>query len=128
MLASWLLIATTPPPTPHGTLPERVQSVLGLVVFTIIAWVIGRVRGARARVPMRTIAWGFVLQFAFGAIVLFAPTVLEAVQLAIQKLLDFSNAGAEMVFGPNLVHGVAPATADAAGKTTVVGWTQIGFV
>jgi CNT family concentrative nucleoside transporter len=128
MLASYLVIAATPPPTPHGTLPERMQSLLGLIAFTVIAWMIGRVRGARARVPVRTIAWGFILQFAFGAIVLFAPTVLEAVQLAIQKLLDFSNAGAEMVFGPNLVHGVAPATADAAGKTTVVGWTQIGFV
>src|SRR5947208_7730769 len=128
MLAPYLVIAATPPPTPHGTLPERMQSLLGLIAFTVIAWMIGRVRGARARVPVRTLLWGFILQFAFGAVVLFAPNVLEAVQLAIQKLLDFSNAGAEMVFGQTLVHGAAQTTSDPSGKGTIVGWAQIGFV
>ena len=71
--------------------------------------------------------WGFILQFAFGAIVLFAPTILEAVQLAIQKLLDFSNAGAELVFGTALVHGVAQTTTQQGGGA-VVGWTQLGFL
>jgi CNT family concentrative nucleoside transporter len=117
-----------PPPIPHGTLGERAQSLLGLVAFTLIAFAIGRLRGSRARVPARTIAWGFILQFAFGAIVLFAPTVLQTVQLAIQKLLDFSNAGAEMVFGSSLVHGIANVTSDPSGKSQVVGWTQLGFI
>src|SRR5262245_22672605 len=108
-----------PTSTQQGTLPQRAQSLLGLVAFTALAFAIGRLRGARARVPVRTIVWGFALQFAFGAIVLFAPGTLETVQKAIQKLLDFSNAGAEMVFGQTLVKGVARVTDDAAGKGAV---------
>jgi len=121
----------TPPPLPsipHGTLTERAQSLLGLVVFTLIAFAIGRLRGSRARVPARTIAWGFILQFAFGAIVLFAPTVLQTVQLAIQKLLDFSNEGAAMVFGPNLVHEWAPIMGARDPQGVIVGWAHLGFI
>src|SRR4051812_38743147 len=121
---------TLPSPTtaPNGTLgtaAERAQSLLGLVVFTSIAFGIGRLRGSRGRLPVRTIVWGFILQFVFGAIVLFAPAVLEKVQLAIQKLLEYSDAGATMLFGPNLVSGAAPVATDTG---TVVGIAQIGFV
>src|SRR6185369_4615578 len=77
------------PFVPHGTLPQRAQSLMGLSVFTLIAFGIGRLRAFRGSIPLRTILWGVILQFAFGAIVLFAPSVLETVQLAIQKLLDF---------------------------------------
>src|SRR4051812_36763617 len=78
------------PPAPHGTTLERAQSLFGLFAFMIIAFVIGRLRGAR-RIPWRVICWGTILEFIFGALVIFQPRVLEAVQLAIQKLLDFSN-------------------------------------
>src|SRR5213078_870348 len=63
---------TQPAPPPPGTLAERAQSLLGLVAFTFIAFLIGRARGAR-RVPWRVVGWGTVLEFVFGAIVLFAP-------------------------------------------------------
>src|SRR5215207_6477541 len=119
-----LFLLADAPATPHGTPSERLQSLLGLLVFTSIAFVIGRLRGARGRLPVRTIVWGFVLQFAFGAIVLFAPSVLENVQRAIQKLLEYSDAGAAMLFGPNLVSGTAPVATDTR---TVVGIAQIGF-
>jgi CNT family concentrative nucleoside transporter len=69
-----------------------------------------------------------ILQFAFGAIVLFAPAVLEGVQLAIQKLLDYSNAGAQMVFGSHLVEGWAPTTAAKEPGSAITGWANIGFV
>jgi len=129
VFAAATMATTMPTPTPHGTPTERAQSLLGLFVFTSIAFVIGRLRGSRARLPVRTIVWGFILQFAFGSIVLFAPAVLEKVQLAIQKLLDFSNAGAIMLFGEALVHGgVANVTSDPAGQGTVMGFAQIGFV
>src|SRR4051812_17986160 len=82
---------TIGPVVPHGTIAQRAQSLTGLAAFTLAAFVIGRLRGFRGRVPLRLIVWGVILQFAFGAIVLFAPSVLEVVQQAIQKLLDFSN-------------------------------------
>jgi CNT family concentrative nucleoside transporter len=114
-----------PPPVPRGTTVERAQSLLGLFTFLAIAFVIGRARGAR-QFPLRVILWGVALQFAFGAIVLFAPAVLERVQLAIQHLLAFSNAGAAMVFGPNLVNEAqAPVVADDG---TVIGVAKIGFI
>ncbi len=105
-------------------MPQRLQSFVGLLVFILIAFAIGRLRGSRG-FPARVVVWGLILQFAFGAIVLFAPTVLEGVQLAIQKLLDFSNAGAEMVFGRNLVAGQAPVT---SGDGASIGIAQVGFI
>jgi hypothetical protein len=62
-LALWFLLITSsstfagesdlrlpgPAPTPHGTLGERAQSMIRLFVFTAIAFVIGRLRGPRAR-------------------------------------------------------------------------------
>ncbi|MBC8108301.1 MAG: hypothetical protein H7Z14_17070 [Anaerolineae bacterium] len=120
-----------PTTAPNGTLgapAQRAQSLLGLIVFTSIAFAIGRLRGSRAQLPLRTIVWGFILQFAFGAIVLFAPAILENVQRAIQKLLEYSDAGATMLFGPNLVTGAARVTSDGKDTGSFVGIAQIGFV
>src|SRR5215211_7793134 len=91
---------------PHATLPERLQSLLGLFAFTLLALLIGRLRGAR-KIPWRVIGWGTILQFTFGAIALFTPTLLEKVQFAIQRLLDFTLVGVRMIFG-NLVEGSIP--------------------
>ena len=110
---------------PASTLAERAQSLVGLLVFVALAFVVGRMRGARG-FPLRVVVWGLALQFAFGAIVLFAPNVLEQVQRAIQELLAFSNAGAAMVFGPNLVNEAnAPVIAPDG---TVIGVAKIGFI
>jgi CNT family concentrative nucleoside transporter len=76
----------------------RLQSLAGLFVFVFIAAVIGRLRGAKT-VPWRVVLWGLLLQFIFGAVVLFIPRLLEAVQYAVQALLDFTREGASMVFG-----------------------------
>src|SRR2546423_5311604 len=76
----------------------RLQSLAGLFAFTFLAFLIGRMRGAR-KIPWRVIVWGIALQFIFGAIVLFVPRLLEAVQYAVQALLDFTREGAKMVFG-----------------------------
>src|SRR4051812_33043224 len=81
-----------------STLAERAQSFMGLIVFTFIAFLIGRMRGAKS-IPWRVIVWGLILQFAFAALVLFIPTLLEKVQYAVQALLDFTREGARMVFG-----------------------------
>ena len=119
------MILSAAPAVPASTLPERLQCLLGLLVFVAFAFAIGRVRGAR-RFPLRVVMWGLALQFAFGAIVLFAPNVLERVQSWIQQLLAFSNAGAAMVFGPNLVNDArAPVIAEDG---SVIGVAKIGFI
>jgi CNT family concentrative nucleoside transporter len=97
-----------------STVAERLQSAFGLVVFCLMAWWVGRLLGARG-VPWRVILWGITLQFAFAAIVLFSPGLLEQVQNAVQKLLDFTLEGCRMVFGDSLVEGSARIT-DADGK------------
>jgi CNT family concentrative nucleoside transporter len=81
-----------------STLPERAQSLFGLFVFVFLALLIGRLRGSKI-IPWRVIIWGIILQFAFAAMVLLKPQVLEAVQYAIQKLLDYTLAGVRMIFG-----------------------------
>jgi CNT family concentrative nucleoside transporter len=111
------------PTIPHGTLLERGQSLLGLVSFTVLAFLIGRIRGSKT-IPWRVVIWGTVLEICFGAIVLFAPHVLEAVQYAIQRLLDFTLVGVRMIFG-SLADPSVPVV-DASGKP--VGVAQIGFI
>jgi len=117
------ILSTTAPAILPGTYLEKGQSLLGLAVFLFVAWLIGRVRGNR-QIPWRVICWGVALQFIFGALVLYSPNTLYAVQAAVQKLLEFSNAGAKMVFGNSLVDGTAVVQGSAG---QVVGTAQLGF-
>ena len=112
-------------PTFSSTPLERLQSLLGLFVFIFIAFLIGRLRGART-VPWRVIGWGVALQFVFGAVVLFVPTLLENVQFAIQRLLDFTRAGATMVFG-DLASGAGAVVTAANGGQTVGYARSVGY-
>lgn len=114
------------PVVPRGTLAERGQSALGLVVFTFLAGLIGWMRGAR-KIPWRVVIWGTILSFAFGAMVIFSPEVLQKVQMVINKLLDFSNEGARMVFG-NLIDNPVKVTRDVDTGSPLFGYAQIGFV
>jgi CNT family concentrative nucleoside transporter len=89
---------------PHGTAAERLQSLLGLVVFTLLAYAIGRARtwsgrGGNVRVPMRTITWGLILQFVFGAVVVWNRYFLVLITEAVDALLGFTRQGAHLVFG-----------------------------
>src|SRR5688572_15110157 len=85
-LAAQTTAPAPPPEVASGTIGQRAQSALGLVAFTFLAFALGRMRGARA-IPWRVIVWGIVLQFAFAAIVLFVPRLLETVQNAVTALL-----------------------------------------
>src|SRR5438477_2859389 len=114
------------PFVPRGTLSQRGQALMGLVAFTMLAFLMGRVRGAR-KMAWRVTIWGTILDFAFGAIVIYSPDVLAKIQLAIQKLLDFTNKGSEMVFG-NLRGIPFNVTPDVQGRGAVMGYAQIGFV
>jgi CNT family concentrative nucleoside transporter len=113
----------------HGTPAQRLQCLLGLFVFVLIAYVLGnwRVwtgRQARTAFPWRAVIWGVVLQFAFAGIVLWTPKVLEVINDVVNALLGFTRAGAEMVFG-NLanVRGAPVTTPDG---NTVIGVANIG--
>src|SRR5262249_27588587 len=121
--ASIAILAATPVAPPHATPIERLQSFVGLIAFTLLAWIIGKARGA-TKFPWRVVIWGTILAFVFVGIVLFAPRLLEAIQFAIQKLLDFTLVGVRMVFG-SLVDSTVPVV-DPSGHP--VGVAQIGFI
>ncbi len=110
------------PVVPSSTIAQRSQSLFGLAVFTLIAYVIGRLRGAK-KFPWRIVIWGTILEFVFGAIVLFWPGLLLAVQDVIQKLLDFSDEGAKLVFGSLASH-----SADVTSNGQSIGTAQLGFI
>jgi CNT family concentrative nucleoside transporter len=117
-------------PVPHSTLQQRLQSLLGLIVFTLLAFAVGLARArikraAWARIPWRTLVWGFALQFAFGAIVVYNRAFLVAINAAVDALLGFTAQGAQLVFG-QLSSLQGPPVVDAGGK--VIGYAQqVGY-
>ena len=124
MAPSIVSAATTQPISYNASVGERLQSLIGLAVFTMLAFVIGRVRGAKT-IPWRVIAWGTALQFVFALIVLFTPRLLIVVQDAVQALLDYTRAGAAMVFG-DLAEGAGAVVRTSDGS--VVGYaSNVGY-
>jgi CNT family concentrative nucleoside transporter len=95
--------------TTAGTAAQRLQCLLGLFVFVLLAFAsAGGGSGAagrrRRRSPWRVVLWGLALQFAFAAVVLWTPRVLQTVNDVVDALLGFTRAGATLVFG-NLASG-----------------------
>src|SRR5688572_19168802 len=112
----------------HGTPTQRLQCLLGVLVFILLAYAIGRWRTwrhdvERTRFPWRVVLWGVVLQFAFAGIVLWTPRVLQTVNEVVNALLGFTRAGAGMVFGKLAEAGGLPVT---AADGTVTGYAQSG--
>src|SRR6185437_4748609 len=78
----------------------RFTGLLGLIVFIGVAYLFSTNRRA---IRWRTVAWGLGLQFLFAFIVLdssLGQRFLAAAGSAVNKLLENSVAGSEMVFGP----------------------------
>jgi CNT family concentrative nucleoside transporter len=78
---------------------HRLISVLGIVVFIGLAWLMS---SHKRRVSPRMIVGGLVLQFAFAAIILqttFGSRAFDAVDFAFNRLLDCVSAGSAFVFG-----------------------------
>src|SRR5271170_2655923 len=92
-------ILPTAPPIPHGTLAQRAQCAFGFYVFLLLTYVFGRLTGARAKIRIRTLTWGILLQFIFGAIVVWNRAFLVAITEAVNALLGFAYQGAHIVFG-----------------------------
>jgi concentrative nucleoside transporter, CNT family len=95
-------------PSVSGSASQRLQCLLGLVVFLGLSFAIGRPRYRSAPIPWRAIGWGLALQFIFAVIVLRAPGFLEAINAAIDALLGFTKQGADMIFGALTERGGAP--------------------
>jgi len=78
----------------------RLVSLLGLVVFLLLAWVLS---ANRRRFPWRTVAMGIALQFACAVLVLktaLGRGFFEGVRYAVEQLGKCSDEGAALVFGP----------------------------
>ena len=114
-----------PPAVPHGTIAQRAQSLIGLTAFTALAWIIGRAMGARAHIRLRTLAWGLLLQFIFGAVVVWNRAFLVLINALVDALLGFTAEGAKLVFGDLAAQGGA-AVADA--NNQVIGYAHsVGY-
>lgn len=111
-----------------GTLAERAVSLLGLIVFIGLAWVMSVDRRA---VDWRTVAWGIGMQFIFGALILLTTpgrAVFEWLNVIFTRLLGYTAEGASFIFG-NLVYNNVPVgpsggPMDVVGDTT--GWANTG--
>jgi CNT family concentrative nucleoside transporter len=117
----------------HGSAAQRLQCALGIVAFLIMAYLIGRIRPrrdatdgtiARTPFPWRVVIWGVILQFAFAAIVLWLPGLLQRVNEVVNALLNFTRDGAQMVFG-SLADVTGTPVVSSDGKTPL-GYAKIG--
>lgn len=90
----------------HGSVSLKLQSLLGLGVFTLIAYLVGQAK-KRGPVNLRTVGWGLVIQFAFAWLVLDTTAGAAGFRLAndgVNALLGFSQEGASFLFG-NMAKG-----------------------
>ncbi len=79
---------------------ERLQPLVGLLLIGLIAYALSTNRRA---IRVRTIVWGFGLQFVFGVIVLRTSQgqwMFEKLGDKIRQLLEFAAVGSSFVFGP----------------------------
>ena len=91
--------ATQPPVASARSLASRLTGIFGLVVILGIAIAISRNRRA---ISWRIVAWGVGLQLLFAVFVLRVPigqTIFRALGAFVTKILNFSYAGSEFVFG-----------------------------
>lgn len=84
---------------------ERYMSLLGLVVFVVLAFLMSE---GRKKISWRLVAWGISLQFIFAVLILKTGPGLMLFDLArvvMTGLLDFTDIGSRFLFG-NLISDV----------------------
>jgi len=77
----------------------RLTSVFGLAVMIGIAWALSE---HKKEIAWRLVAWGVVLQFALGLLILTTPLrkiIFTGMQRVVGVLTDSAVAGATFVFG-----------------------------
>ncbi len=78
---------------------ERLVSLVGLLVMLLLAWLFSE---QRRRMNFRLIVSGVGLQLLLGLLLLrtpFGAAVFEAARVVVTRIVGFSDAGAEFVFG-----------------------------
>ena len=78
---------------------DRLTSLLGLGVMLLLAWLMSE---NRWRMNVRLIVSGLLLQLGLAMLLLWTRpgrAAFDAARLVVAQVLDFSNAGAEFVFG-----------------------------
>lgn len=94
-----------------GTMAERAVSLLGLVVFILMAWAMSV---NRKGVAWRVVAWGVALQFVFALLILKTYPgrwVFERLNEMFTSLLGYTSEGARFVFGNLVLNNVPVGTA-----------------
>ena len=111
-----------------GTLVERAISLLGLLVFIAMAWLMSVNRRA---VVWRPVIWGVGLQVIFALLIIKTPGgrwVFEQLNVAFTNLLGYTTEGARFIFG-NLVLNNVPVGAGDGPMSPVSGagsWANTG--
>jgi concentrative nucleoside transporter, CNT family len=111
-----------------GTLAQRATSLLGLLVFLAIAWLLSVNRGA---VRWRVVGWGLGLQFVFAVLIIVTPVgqgFFRGLNDLFVALLGYTTEGARFIFG-NLVTNNVPVGAAPDSMTPVfepTAWANTG--
>ena len=82
---------------------QSLTSLVGVAALLLIAIALS---SDRRSIRLRTVGVAFLLQVAIAAIVLYIPqggAVLDRVVRGFQHIINYSNAGIEFVFGPQMV-------------------------
>ena len=77
----------------------KLQSIAGLLIILGICYLISE---KRKSIKIRIVLWGLGLQFVFALFILKTKPgflIFEKINLIINKVLSFSNAGAKFLFG-----------------------------
>jgi len=111
-----------------GTPTEKATSLLGLLVFVGVAWLLSVNRSA---VRWGVVVWGLGLQFTFAVLILLTRpgrAFFDALNGVFVALLGYTNEGASFLFG-NLVRPnvpVGPAEGPFGAVTAVGTWANTG--
>jgi CNT family concentrative nucleoside transporter len=111
-----------------GTLAERAVSLLGLLVFIAIAWVLSVNRRA---VNWRPVLWGVGLQLIFALLIIKTPGgrwIFERLNDVFKNLLGYTGEGAKFLFGNLALNNVPVGSAEGPMGTFAAGgtWANTG--
>jgi CNT family concentrative nucleoside transporter len=86
-------------PIDLAAIGPRTQSAIGLVAFTMIAWLFS---AKKLRFPFMTAIWTIIAQIGVAALLLYVPPAREALsslQIVVEALQAATRAGTSFVFG-----------------------------
>jgi CNT family concentrative nucleoside transporter len=115
----------------RGTPLQKAVSLLGLIVFTGLAWLLSVNKRA---VDWRLVAWGLALQFIFAVLILMTPwgaAFFDAANDVFNALIGYTVEGARFLFG-NLVFNNVPVGPGGTGFPPMepvggpTGWANVG--